>query len=346
MSAADLKETRGPVYAVDPTWHRELPEGWILGQIGSVCIDAEDNVLVLNRRDLTAEEAETGVNAPPVIVFDAAGDVVHTWGDPDVLPAKLHGSFIDHDHCVWITGMHDGIVQRYDWDGRLLLQIGTKGVFDSSDGTIAGEPLNAGTDRLFKPAGVAVDAASGDVYVADGYGNRRVVVFDLHGRFRRQWGRQATPAEATAGEPGVFAKVVHGIALSNDGQVYVCDRHGNRIQVFEPEGTFVRNIWVRTGTGELPDRRGTAWWTAFSVDEQQANLYVMDGRNERVHVLDRASGELVTSFGRPGHQVGAFTHGHTVAVDSAGSAYVAETSTGRRVQKFRLAETDNDERGH
>jgi DNA-binding beta-propeller fold protein YncE len=231
--------------------------------------------------------------------------------------------------------MHDGIIQKYTWEGELLLQIGTRGMFDTSDGTIEGEALNTGTDQFFKPSGVAVDPDTNDVYVSDGYGNRRVAVFDQEGRFLRQWGRQATPEESRAGLPGVFARVVHGIALSNARLVYVCDRQGNRVQVFERSGEFVRNIWVDTGA-DVPDARGTAWWVGFSPDEDQKLLYVMDGRNEKVHVLDHESGEILSSFGRPGHQIGAFTHGHTLAVDSESSVYVGETDNGRRVQKFRM----------
>lgn len=339
MNSTELHDVQTSPYTVDPAWPMELPDGWVLGQVGSVCLDSADNVLILNRQDITDEEAETGTNAPPVIVFDSRGEVIHTWGDPQLLPTKLHGSYIDHDHCVWVTGMHDGIIQKYDWEGQLLLQVGTKGVFDTSDGTMGGDALNSGVDQFFKPSGVVVDAETGEVYISDGYGNRRVVVLDERGLFRRQWGRQATHTEANAGAPGVFAQVVHGIALSNDRLVYVCDRQGDRVQVFERDGKFVRNIWVRTGTDELPDPRGTAWWVAFSPDDDQRFLYVMDGRNEKVHVLDHRSGEFLTSFGRPGHQLGAFTHGHTVAVDSEGSAYVAETDTGRRVQKFRLTES-------
>jgi DNA-binding beta-propeller fold protein YncE len=325
----------GPEYGIDPTWPQELPRQWVLGQIGSVCLAPDDHVLALNRQDITDEVRETSENAPAVLVFDKRGELVHAWGEPDVLPVKLHGSYVDEDRCVWITGMHDGIVQKYSWDGELLLQVGVRGEFDTTDGTMTGNALNSARDRFFKPAGVVVDRVTRDVYVADGYGNRRVVVLDERGAFLRQWGRQGTPAEAESGAPGTFAQVVHGIALSNEGLVYVCDRQGDRIQVFEKDGSFVRNIWVRTGTAALPDPRGTAWWVGFSPDEAQQFLYVMNGRNEQVHVLDHESGQLLTSFGRPGTQLGAFTHGHTLAVDSEHSVYVAETSSGRRIQKFR-----------
>ena len=326
-------------YEVDPSWPQELPEGWVLSQIGSVCVDRRGHVLALNRANITDEQAETCENAPPVLVFDRDGRLLHTWGDRDVLPRMLHGSFIDHEQHVWITGMHDGIVQKYDWNGELLLEIGDRGMVDSSDGTLEGAPLNRSRTRFFNPSAVAVDPEDGHVYVADGYGNRRVVVLDRDGAFVRQWGRQGTKAEAEAGTPGTFMQVVHGIAISREGLVHVCDRQGDRVQVFERDGSFVRNIWIRTGTPELPDRRGTAWWTGFSPDPDERYLYVMNGRNEQVHILDRPSGELLESFGRPGHMLGAFTHGHTLAVDEDWSVYVGETHDGRRLQRFRPSHT-------
>jgi len=126
------------------------------------------------------------------------------------------------------------------------------------------------------------------------------------------------------------------VTLGNDGLVYVCDRQGDRIQVFDKQGKFVRNIWLRTGTPELPDPRGTVWWVSFSRDPQQKYVFVMDGRAEQVRILDHETGKILSSFGRPGHQIGNFTHGHTMAVDSKGNLYIAETDIGRRVQRFNL----------
>jgi DNA-binding beta-propeller fold protein YncE len=270
------------------------------------------------------------------MIFDLAGNLIGSWGDWDLLPSTPHSCAVDRDNNIWITANGDGMVQKYTYDGKLLVQIGTKGQFDTVDGTRKSKNLNAGKDRLNKPAGIACDTQNGDVYFADGYGNRRVVVFDTNGKFLRQWGRQATPEEMEAGVGGAFAEVVHSVAISNAGLVYVGDRQGDRVQVFDKMGNFKRNIWVRTGTPTLPDKRGTAWWTAFSPDREQKYLYVMNGRNEQVHVLDHASGNILSSFGRPGHQLGSFTHGHSLAVDSKGDLYVAETNWGRRVHKFRL----------
>jgi len=254
------------------------------------------------------------------------------------LPSTVHSCAVDRDNNIWISANGDGMVQKYTYDGKLLVQIGKKGQFDSEDGTKRGKGLNAARDCLHKPAGIACDPENGDVYFADGYGNRRVVVFDKNGKFLRQWGRQATPEEMEAGVGGVFAEVVHSVAISNAGLVYVGDRQGDRVQVFDKLGNFKRNIWVRTGTPALPDKRGTAWWTGFSPDPEQKYLYVMNGRNEQVHVLDHVSGEILSSFGRPGHQLGHFTHGHSLAVDSKGNLYIAETNWGRRVHRFNIVQ--------
>ena len=325
-----------PRFEIDPTWPKPLPEGWISGQLACVYVDHNDHVFVVNRGDITEEEKETCTRAPAVMIFDLEGNLIGSWGNWDVLPSTPHSCAVDRDNNVWITANGDGMVQKYTYDGRLLAQIGTKGVFDTADGAKRGKYLNEGRDRLNKPAGVACDPGNGDVYFADGYGNRRIVVFDTNGRFLRQWGRQATPEEMEAGVGGAFAEVVHSVAISNAGLVYVGDRQGDRVQVFDKMGNFQRNIWVRTGTPTLPDKRGTAWWTAFSPDREQKYLYVMNGRNEQVHILDHASGNILSSFGRPGHQLGSFTHGHSLATDSRGNLYVAETNWGRRVHRFRL----------
>ena len=333
-----IAQDKPPKFETDPSWPKPLPEGWITGQLGGVCVDSHDHVIVVNRRDITDEEKETSSQAPPIIMFDAAGNVVQSMGEASTVPNSIHGCFADHENNIWVGGNGDGIIQKYSHDGKLLLQIGKRGVFDSSDGSSKGKALNANTAQFFNPASIFVDAGNGDIYVADGYGNRRVAVFDRNGRFLRQWGRQATTDESVAGAPGVFAQVVHCITISNAGLVYVCDRQGDRIQIFDKMGNFQRNIWIRTGTPQLPDPRGTAWWVGFSRDQEQKFMYVMNGRNEVVHILDHASGKILSSFGRPGHQLGNFTHGHTLALDSRGNLYVAETNWGRRVQKFKIVD--------
>jgi hypothetical protein len=259
FSSAALAQTP-PKIEADPWWPKPLPEGWITGQIGGVCVDAHDHIFIVNRRDITEEEAETSKQAPPIIMFDQEGHVVAIMGDPASVPRSIHGCFADRENNLWVAGNSDALVQKYSHDGRFLLQIGAKGAFDSADGTSKGQPLNASHEKLYLPSAVAVEPGTGEIYISDGYGNRRVAVFDRNGKFLRQWGRQATRTETETGVPGVFSEVVHCVTISNAGLVYVCDRQGNRVQVFDRQGNFQRNIWITNGPVGLPDARGTAWW--------------------------------------------------------------------------------------
>jgi DNA-binding beta-propeller fold protein YncE len=327
-------QERVPNFVVDPSWPKPLPNNWTLGQVGGVCVDSEDHVYIVNRRNLTEKELLGGAQAPPIIEFDSAGTVINSFGDPKVVPNSIHGCTVDSHGNVFVAGNHDGIVQKYSPQGKLLLQIGTRGTLDTSDGSLTGRALNSSKNGFYMPSAIAIDRATDDIYVADGYGNSRIAVFDKDGTFLRQWGRQGTSSEVAAGVGGVFMQVVHCIAIGKDGLVYVCDRQGNRVEVFDKSGKFTKNIFVHTGSNNIPDSWGTAWWVDFSTDAGQQYLYVEDGRNEVIHILDRASGKILGSFGRPGHQAGEFDHAHTMAVDSKGNIFVAETDWGERVQRF------------
>lgn len=333
LGACALTSQADQTFEIDPWWPRPLPEGWINGQVGGVCVDSQDNILIVDRRNITEEEMETNVPVPTFVMFDPEGNVIKSWGDADVVPRAVHGCSFDSEDNVWVAGNQDAIVQKYSHDGELLMQIGTKLQFDTEDGTRETEFRNSSQELLHRPSGAVVDPESGDIFISDGYGNKRVVVFDAEGNYLRQWGSLATEEEREAGTPGTFTAVVHCIEMSNTGLIYVCDRQGNRVQVFDRMGNHVRDIWVKT---ENYNSRGTAWWLAFSPDEEQQYLYVMNGGQEEVHVMDHESGETLSTFGRPGHMPGNFTHGHTIATDSQGNIYVAETNIGRRVQKFRL----------
>jgi DNA-binding beta-propeller fold protein YncE len=332
-----------PKFEVDPHWPKPLPDLWVTGGIGGVCVDARDHVFVLNRRDLTDNELDAGHQAPPVIEFDAVGNVVNSFGDPEVVPSVLHGCTVDRENNVWLGGGRDGIVQKYAHDGsKLLLQIGKRGAVDSSDGTLKGKPLNSSRAGFFESAGIAVDPSNGDFYVADGEGrdsNHRVAVFDRDGQFLRQW--EPHRSEGEVGE--LFVPVVHCIAMSNDGRVYICDRRARRLQVFDKQGNFQKNIEIEfdrrsqypTDAEHKPGVSGTAVWVGFSPDPSQKFLYVANQDDEQVEILDRASGKILSSFGRAGHQLGEFTFAHFLAVDSQGSVYVGEIN-GKRVQKFKI----------
>jgi hypothetical protein len=324
-------------YVVDAGWPKPLPENWVTGQVSGVCVDGQDHVFIVNRDDITGKEAEVSHQAPPFIELDRGGKVVKGFGDWKTVPNTTHGCTIDTQNNFWTAGNGDGVIQKYSHDGSLVMQIGKRGIVDTSDGTLKGRAMNSSHTQFYMPSDIAIDSANGDVYVADGYGNSRIAVFDREGTFLRQWGHQGTKEEADAGVGGAFMRVVHCVALGNDDLVYVCDRQSDRIQVFDKMGNFKKNIWIKRGRA-LPDDWGTTWWIGFSPDHEQKYMFVADGGDEQVKILDRASGEILSSFGRPGHQLGEFTHAHTLAVDSDSNIYVAETDWGRRVQRFRPVE--------
>src|SRR5271169_635356 len=242
-----LAQSGAPKFEVDPTCPNPLPENWVTAQVSGVCVDNQDHVFIVNRNNITAKEAEVSRQAPPFIEFDTDGKVVNGFGDWKTAPNTTHGCIIDHENNFWTDGNGDGIIQKYSHDGRLMMQIGKRGIVDSSDGTLKGRAMNASHTQLNRPSDIAVDPANGDVYVSDGYGNSRIAVFDREGNFLRQWGDQGTKEEADAGGGGAFMQVVHCIALGNDGLVYVCDRQGDRIQVFDKVGNFKRSIWIKRG---------------------------------------------------------------------------------------------------
>ena len=340
-----------PKYEVDPSWPRPLPNKWVTGAVSGVCTDAQDHVFIVNRGNLTENELDSGRQAPPVIEFDPQGNVANSWGNRETLPEGLHGCFVDYQGNVWIAGSDDTFIQKYSHDGsKVLLQIGQKGAADSSDGTMQGIALNSSHTGFYRPSAITVDPSNGDVYVADGEepgSNHRVAVFDRNGRFLRQWVLHRTKAEMEAGEGDEFMQVPHCVAIGNDGLVYVCDRRGDRVQVFDKMGTFQKDILVpyekrsQNGPrlGHVPRAWGTVEWLGFSADRMNRFMYVVNEDNEQVDTLDRSTGKVLSTFGRAGHQVGGFTFAHTLAVDSKNNVYVGEAGAeeaGNRVQKFKL----------
>jgi DNA-binding beta-propeller fold protein YncE len=325
-----------PKFQVDPFWPKPLPDRWVTASVGGTCVDAQDHVFIVSRGDLSPKERKNATPSTPIIEFDQAGNIVSSWGSYETFPGRPHGCFVDYEGNVWVAGNEDAIVQKYTHDGsKLLLQIGIKGTFDTSDGTMAGAPMNASHTLLNLPSSIAVDPANGDIYIADGYGNRRVVVFDREGKFLRQWGQQATQAQTDEGVPSVFLKVVHCVVIGNDGLVYVCDRLGGRIEVFDKMGNFKRNILIESKTAPQTGV-GSSCWLGFSPEKSQKYMYVADCGDEEIRVLDHATGRTLDVFGRPGHQAGEFENLHSLAVDSKGDIIVGETAGGKRVQMFRL----------
>lgn len=360
--------TASPKFKVDPFWPKPLPEvkdaegrlhQWVTGEVGGSCVDSHDHIITLNRGwqqsvlgKLHMFESMTGIAAPPVIVYDVAGNLVASWGDASLLPSgaskvmpeSFHGCFADYEDNIWIAGNNDGVVQKYSHEGKLLMQIGTKGECDGPP-TLApttffptcGSPGNNSSKTLLNsPADVAVDPnpdpvtkERGSVYIADGYGNHRVVVFDAKGKYLRQWG---SPGDG----PGQFSREggghPHCVVLANDGLVYVCDRAHNRAQVFDKQGTFKRFIAVDPdGYLQAPIRINDI---AFSTDAKQAFFYSTDVGSGSIWILNREAGGVAGRIGQLGHNVGQFVGIHTLAVDSKGNIYGAEAGSGRRMQKF------------
>jgi hypothetical protein len=353
LSAVSAKNSLVPRYVVDPFWPKPLPvdqatgKPWVTGEVGGTCVDSRDHIFTVNRafqNGLVAPETVIAVPSPPVIEYDRSGNVVNAWGNPVILPNSIHGCFVDYQDNVWIAGNGDGIVQKYTHDGSLLLQIGTKGVCDGPNGACGSPGLNSSTTLLNQPADIAVDPTNGDIYIADGYGNHRIAVFNSAGQFLRQWGSAGSGdgqfALGDGGHP-------HCVALGKDGLVYACDRGQDRIQVFDKSGKLVKIIPVIPGTGTPGiGTAGSAWDVDFSSDRRQELMFEADGGNEIVWIFDRLAafaGRALTAmpgqgilagFGRPGHQAGEFTFLHTVTVDSKDNLYIGETVGGRRIQKF------------
>jgi DNA-binding beta-propeller fold protein YncE len=322
-----------------------------------VSVDAQDHVWIVHRGAATLNpRTETGADAsppvgecclaaPPVLEFDPAGNLVGHWGGPGPgydWPDSNHGITIDHKGNVWIggNGPNDAHVVKFSRDGKFLAQFGRPGARRVTGGEKPAWAANShDTDNFGRVAKIFIDPRANEAYVADGYLNRRVAVIDADtGKLKRYWGAYGNrPDDADLGryDPDAppaqqFRTPVHCAELSNDGLLYVCDRPNDRIQVFKPDGTFVKEVFIAKRT--LGD--GSVWDIAFSKDPQQKYLYVADGKNERVYVVQRDPLRLLTSFGDGGRQPGQFFGVHSIATDSKGNIYTTETYEGKRLQKF------------
>ena len=357
--------TMAPRFEVDPLWPKPLPNHWLMGQTIGVSVDAQDHVWIIHRAGslepgelhASTKVAQCCAAAPPVLEFDQAGNLIANWGGKGNgydWPDSNHGITIDYKGNVWIGGngrgtppardgqavldesqaggvqsFADNQVLKFTQDGKFLMQIG-KPKSSKGSNDIA---------NLRLPAKTFVDPKTNELYVADGYGNHRVIVFDAEtGKYKRHWGAYGhKPDDADPGKydpngppPQQFRNPVHCAELSNDNLLYVCDRVNDRIQVFHPDGSFVKEVFIEKQTLGA----GSAWDIAFSKDPQQKYIYMADGENDRVHIIDRQSLELLTTFGEGGRQPGEFYGVHSIATDSKGNIYTTETYRGQRVQKF------------
>jgi DNA-binding beta-propeller fold protein YncE len=350
-------------FTVDQDWPKALPNQWLVGQVAGVAVDRRDRIWIVQRQStLTADEAGAEAvpprsvccnRAPAVMVFNRDGELLKAWGgaaDPGFLtnrctpamgcewPTNEHGIFVDHLDNVYIAGNGGGNHQvlKFTNDGTFIYQIGKAGVTGGSNDT-NGDPN--GRPLLGQPADMEVDPKTNELYIADGYQNKRVLVVDAQtGYYKRHWGAYGNvpddtnpgPYDPNAPIAQQFRNPVHCVRIADDGLVYVCDRVNNRYQVFQKDGTFVKEVFLARNTLG----NGSMWDIDLSPDRKQRELYNADGENNMVWIFDRKDGVVLSSFGRNGRSAGQFHWVHNLAVDSKGNIYTAEVDTGKRAQKF------------
>jgi hypothetical protein len=357
--AASAQSKQAPKFEVDPFWPKPLPNHWLLGSSIGVWVDAQDNVWMIHRSSATLNNNERGAElpvplaecckgAPPVLAFDKAGNLIQHWGGPGQgyeWPESNHGIFIDHKGNVWIggNGGGDSHVLKFTKDGKFLAQYGKQNARRTAlaEGQRPAQYKRGSNDmeNFGRVAKIFVEPKANEAYIADGYFNTRVAVLDGDtGKMKRYWGAYGNkptdedlgPYSQDAPPAQQFRNPVHCADVSNDGFVYVCDRQNDRIQVFTKEGKFIKEGFYSKFTRGA----GAIWDIAFSKDAQQRYLYVADGQNNRVYVIERDSLQLLTSFGDGGRQPGQFFGVHSIATDSQGNVYTTETYEGKRLQKF------------
>jgi len=361
--AAQAQGVMAPHFEVDPLWPKPLPNHWVLGSTIGVFVDPDDHVWIIHRSSATLAnnekplELKTGeccAGAPPVLEFDQEGNLLRHWGGPGEgyeWPDSNHGIFIDYKGNVWIggNGGPDSQILKFTKDGKFLLQIGKKGARRSTtaragagEGQVAGFAGGSNDEFNFgRVAKIFVDQQANEACIADGYLNKRVAVLDADtGKMKRWWGAYGNkpddtpmpPYDPAAAPTQQFHNPVHCADMSVDRQLYVCDRAGDRLQVFTPEGKFVKEAFFETNTKNA----GSVWDIAFSKDPQQRYIYMADGVNEKVKIVDRQTLQELTTFGDGGRQPGQFYGVHSIATDSKGNVYTTETYEGKRLQRFLL----------
>ena len=246
-----------------------MPEGWTFGRVSAVATDSNGQVFVFHRGDA----------ADPIIVFDSTGKYLRSFGaDQDF--ANEHGLRIDRYDNVWVTDNGNHRVMKFTNDGELLMSLGIKGRAGVTDETF-GRPA----DIAFGP--------NDELYVADGYGNSRVVKYDSKGNFVKTWG---TPGSA----PGEF-DLVHSIAVDSQGRVYASDRENNRIQIFDADGNLLK-MWTHLGATQnifiTPDDQ--VWVITHRDNVENITYDTLAGRIMRI---DIDTGEIVGAMESPGHWI-------------------------------------------
>jgi hypothetical protein len=325
-----------PVFEVDPTWPKALPNNWKLGPVSGISTDARDHIWVVHRVKQAPD-----VPAPDVIEFDPQGSIVQTWTPGSSAGyewmEQVHGITVDSKDHVWISGngTSDAHILEFNTTGKFLMQVGHQGKNGGSNDTA----------NLGRSTQVRLDAERNEIYVSDGERNEnhRVIVFDAQsGAYKRHWGAYGEKPDDSAVSatfdsngppPRQFSGAVHCVHVSRDGFVYVCDRGNDRFQIFRRDGTFVKEVFISKDT----HGQGSVWDIEFSPDPAQKFMYVADGTNQKVWILLRETQQIIGSFGERGTNPGQFnTAVHDIAVDSKGNIYTGEAETGGRIQKFAI----------
>jgi DNA-binding beta-propeller fold protein YncE len=330
------------VYKFDSGWPKPLPNNWVMGTVTGMSVDQDDRIWVLDRSGNTPAGKTA---APAVLEFDTDGNLLRSWGTPasvpsGVWPRQVHTIFVDREHNVWLAGAAPGdTLLKFTPDGRFLRDFGNRGPIVERQGMTQD---NQSKILMLGVSSAALDEDANEIYIADGYLNRRVIVFDLKaGAFKRGWGAYGKPLSEISNDPqpahdpndlhaADFKSPVHCVRISNDGLVYVCDRAGDRIQVFTKQGKFLKEFHVANATMG----GGSVGSVDFSSDPAQKYIFVADLVNATVWQLDRQSGEILGHVSHKGTHSGELFAPHVAAMDSKGSVYVGEIGQGSRAQKF------------
>ncbi len=329
--AAALNGT--PIFEVDPSWPTTPPD-WTWGQVIGIFADSRGHVWTSSRSRISE--------------WDPQGKLLQSWDarGPNGNWSTIHGLFVDHNGFVWTNARESHLTVKFTPAGQVAMVIGKYNeTGGSNDTTLMG-----------RPSEIWVDAADNEVFVADGYGNRRIIVFDgATGKYLRHWGAYGkrpedppppppgapdpgapptSPATAEPAPPAQF-RIPHGIVGSRDGLIYLADRGNNRVQVFRQNGEFVREKILRPLCGAQEKatwvpKRPCGVEAAFSVglshDAPQSYLYVADGGTHVITVLRRSDLEVVNEFAGPGVGPGQLGRPHNLTVDPSGNIFVAEAA--------------------
>jgi hypothetical protein len=353
-----------PQYRVDPFWPKPLPNRWSMQQVTGISVDSMDHVWFLNRGNAPQNNEISGegnpapvlccVRGPELIELDQEGNVLNAWGGrgTPMWPAGLQTVIADSKGFIWISGTQaqDSIL-KFTRDGKLVWDFGHR---PPPEAGMMPEN-NQETNVLINKGRFQLDEVANELYIIQ---QKRVLVYDAStGAYKRGWGGHGMPLSEisndpipgytwTGGPPPAernFVPDLHFVEISRDRRVYIGERGANRIQVFTTEGKWLQDIMVSPNTpargcGGVAAVKGspcgTTYKLAISRDPQQKYLFVADGHNFVIWILDRQSGKTLGHFGGNGRLAGQLHFPNAVATDSRGNVYTGEVDTGKRIQKF------------